>query len=141
MFYMVLFLSQVHHLVHRMSTPPVPVDDSDSASGCSADMSNTDSGRGPSEDGDRTGTPTLENNIPTEGQYTQTLKVHSSLVSVGRIWLCFHIYILRLPFTSQYTQKRFCNITVVLVVVQQRKPLQLKYCLMHANFTVIFPII
>ncbi len=29
-----------------------PVGDSDSTSGCSADMSNADSGRGPSEDGE-----------------------------------------------------------------------------------------
>ena len=32
--------------------------DSDSVSGCSADMSNTDSGRGPSEDGDNMHTRT-----------------------------------------------------------------------------------
>ena len=43
-------LPQVHQLLHRMMQDPPQ--DSDSASGCSADMSNTDSGRGPSEDGD-----------------------------------------------------------------------------------------
>ncbi len=42
---------------------------------------------------------------------------------------------------SRYTQKRFCNITIVLVVVQQHKTLQLKYGLLRGNFTVIFLII
>ncbi len=43
--------------------------------------------------------------------------------------------------SANYTQKRFCNITVVLVVVQQHNTLQLKYCLMRGNITVTFPII
>ena len=42
---------QVHQLLQRMATP---VEDEDSSSGCSMEGSNTDSGRGPSEDGEQT---------------------------------------------------------------------------------------
>ncbi len=45
-------LMQMHRRLHLFIREPVGHNDSDSTSGCSADMSNADSGRGPSEDGE-----------------------------------------------------------------------------------------
>ena len=42
----------MHRRLHLFIREPVGHNDSDSTSGCSADMSNADSGRGPSEDGE-----------------------------------------------------------------------------------------
>ncbi len=65
--------------------------------------------------------------------------VHCNILSCIRINNTLRRYLSLL--TDMYTHKRFCNITIVLVVVQQHKTLQLKYGLMCGNFTVIFPII
>ena len=68
---------QVHQLLHAAMRDPSA--DSDSTSGCSADMSNTDSGRGPSEDGDHHHVPPGgDSQIPPPyGTYNPSTKYHN----------------------------------------------------------------
>ena len=63
-----MYFVQVQQLLSRIGHVQADGVDSDTASGCSAEVSNTDSGRGPSEDGDNCLPPGQTTETKLEGE-------------------------------------------------------------------------